>query len=57
VDSTCFFSDGMSVPVKNKDDGSKGVGKGVIKVRVDSGGAASRKDVDLVKLRCVPASM
>jgi hypothetical protein len=55
-ESSCFFSDGISVPVGMKLDGTPKIGKGVVKVRADRDGPRPHKDTDAVKLRCLPAA-
>jgi len=54
-DSTCFFSDGMRVPLKVTKKGASRPGKGVLKVRAVTNDAKARKDTDVVKLECRPA--
>ncbi len=50
--SSCFFSDGVTVPVKSTAAGKK-AGKGAVKAKAEN--AAGRKDSDTVRLICQPA--
>jgi hypothetical protein len=53
---TCFFSDGIDVPVKTTKKGPKD-GKGLVKVKSTSSGAKPLKDNDKIKLICRPAGL
>jgi hypothetical protein len=53
---TCFFSDGIDVPVKTTKKGAKD-GKGMVKVKSTSSGAKPIKDNDKIKLVCRPAGL
>ena len=50
---SCFFSDGVYVPVTITGSGSKKDGKAKLKVKAET--ADGRKDTDIVKLVCKPA--
>jgi len=50
--SSCFFGDGLRVPVKTSANGAK-PGKGAVKVKVQS--ISGKKDSDSVRLVCQPA--
>ncbi len=51
--ASCFFSDGLAVPVKITGSGGKKAGKGKIKVHATADDG--RKDADSIKLVCQPA--
>lgn len=53
---SCFFSDGVQVPVKITGGGTKKDGKGKFKVQALGGGTKPPKDTDSVKLVCRPPS-
>jgi len=53
---TCFFSDGIDVPVKTTKKGQKD-GKGLVKIKTTSSGAKPLKDNDKIKLVCRPAGL
>ncbi len=54
--SSCFFSDGVSVPVATTRRGKIKPGKAVIKIRAATDEAKPRKDTDKIKLVCLPPS-
>jgi hypothetical protein len=51
--ASCFFSDGVYVPVRITGSGSRKDGKAKLKVKAEA--ADGRKDTDVVKLVCTPA--
>ncbi len=53
---TCFFSDGVIVPLKTTKKGKIKPGKAVIKVRAETDEGKPRKDTDKIKLMCLPAT-
>jgi len=54
-DTTCYFSDGIVVPVKIASSGKKKDGKGLVKTKVTSSDGKPLKDADTAKLVCRPA--
>jgi len=56
AEPTCVFSDGMRVPVKIASSGKKKAGKAVVKIKATSTDAKPVKDVDTLKLVCVPVA-
>ncbi len=53
--SSCFFSDGVTVPLTTTRRGKIKAGKAVIKIRAVTDEAKPRKDTDKIKLMCLPA--
>lgn len=52
----CFLGDGVSVPLKITRSGKRRKGKARIRIGFFSDSSPSKKDVDKVKLQCVPTS-
>ncbi len=55
--STCFFSDGVAVPVKFGRRDSRKPGKGLVRVKVTPVDSQVPRDKDTVKLVCMPAAV
>jgi hypothetical protein len=55
-ESTCFFSDGITVPVKNAGTPKEKAGKGLVKTKAASTDAKALKDSDTFKLVCEPGA-
>lgn len=55
AESTCFFSDGVRVPVRTLSNGQVRAGKGVLKLRATTTDARPLRDTDVVRLVCEPA--
>lgn len=56
TESTCFFSDGITVSVKNAGTPKEKAGKGLVKTKAASTDAKALKDSDTFKLVCEPAA-
>ncbi len=56
AEGSCFFSDGVAVPVVTTRHGKTKAGKAILKLRVVSAEGKPRKDTDKVKLVCEPAA-
>ncbi|MBI5504554.1 MAG: hypothetical protein HY899_07115, partial [Deltaproteobacteria bacterium] len=50
----CFFSDGITVPLRITASAARKPGRGVVKVRATAGAPAPRRDSDVVRLVCQP---
>jgi hypothetical protein len=55
TEESCFFSDGIEVPVKITNSGAKKDGKSTFKTQAVGSGTKPPKDTDSVKLVCRPA--
>ncbi len=56
-DARCFFSDGITVPLRSTGSGLRRPGKGVVKVRTTTGDTRSARDTDVVRLICRPSTI
>jgi hypothetical protein len=55
TESTCFFSEGLRVPVRTLSNGRLRAGKGLLKLRATTTDARPLRDTDVVRLVCEPA--